>query len=320
MASPETLSPTPPEGSLHRPLYERAYRKNNHLLRASASLDHRIDTLQRTISTQRPIDIAHEINCMELAALTSLHDADQNAQGVWTDYFRLMSQYRFLEQRIAVPLVFHGGAEKYAAMHHFVDGIYGISGDILFQAIQEYDRTTSDSEHSALAGVISEQTALALLNRDEHPRHFALPSSTYDDLYRRTDIEYWRLNTEKGNEQIEHIPIQVKTRLSKLSLGSVTPKKPHGIVIDASDMANGNNFHTASLIIRELGYQRDGDDRCHLSHDEKQELETIHTAFATTVDKRYAATKERSRYEQAISPSHMKNPFAGILPLIQRTH
>ena len=92
MASPETPSPTPPEGSLHRPLYERAYRKNNQLLRASASLDHRIDTLQRTISTQRPIDIAHEINCMELAALTSLHDADQHGHGVWTDYFRLMSQ------------------------------------------------------------------------------------------------------------------------------------------------------------------------------------------------------------------------------------
>lgn len=325
MTSPEFLPTIPPEGSRHRRPYERAARHDNLLQQAGLSIDYAIDALQRAISMQQAVDITHEITQMQLTAHQALTQANTKGEGSWVDYFRLVSQNRFLEQRIAVPLVFRGGAEKYTVMHHFVDGIYGMSGEILSQALDEYYTATSSVARSELVGVIHEQTTLALLNRREHPRHFALPASTTDDLYRRTDIDYWQYAHQTTRaDQAELIPIQVKSYAPYGLTRTMAPKKPNGIVIDARDLRNHHNFRAARLIVRELGYPLYEKNSDPLSKDEQQLLTGIHANFMAIVQQKYHAVVSLHSSTTDVYDTHQssyeKNPFLGILPLIQRTN
>lgn len=176
----------------------------------------------------------------------AIDHADRSGQGSWTDYYRLVSQTAFIEQRLKAPFVFEK-PQFWKERSQLVNGLYGVSAHILHEAIREYDRPSiRQVEEEELRGVIQEQTFMALFNREQQRKRIAMPSATYADLRGKVDADVWVLADRQT--QPFYLPVQIKTTLWA-DEEYITPD--HGITIISHEYDNDRGLKISRLIAKE---------------------------------------------------------------------
>lgn len=260
-------------------VYHRAVFNNNKLAQTSILMDGQIIAAQknalRQTHTEIP-DFTEEVAMLTEYAQKTIFESDQADEGLWTDYYRLIGQTVFLEQRLKAPLVF----EKpmyWKEREQLVNGTYGMSAHMIRNAIDEYDSMSPHADKELLRGAIQEQTFIALFNREQRRNRLAVPSATYDDLCNRIDADVWSLR-DRQTEPF-YMPVQVKSS-RRYNERNVSPK--NGITIYAEEFDNNRNLKISRLIARE--YDDMMGDGTPLQRHELQKLEQAHAKLFATME------------------------------------
>jgi hypothetical protein len=269
-----SIKAAPPLCHPDRARYEAAYRNGNDILRTSLVLDEAIRHLQSRMY-HTPFDLHNRLQQLEAEVTITLQQAERRGTSSWNEFYRLMSQTTFLEQRVMMPLV----AEQVGAPDacaNLANGIYGLNTHILELELAEYTNPHTLVEREELRGAINEQTYSGLIHRPQDGLDIALPSATTDDLDNRIDVDHWHFSED--TQSFIHIPVQIKS--------SVSPRESHlrpkdGIVITAADMSNNYNFRATHLMIKE---HNEG-----LTITEVSELAAIQQQLTMIIDTKYNA-------------------------------
>jgi hypothetical protein len=214
------------------------------------------------------------------------HFNKKKASFPWPQYYALLNRDVFIEELTYAPLILGATNMPEHQLQQFADGVYGLNVHLLADALSHYDTMdTYDPNRNNLRGIINELTSVALLNRDQTPGHLALPAHYMADAYRKTDTIYYH--------RVGNIPyatnIQVKSYLqAEQTTEHLIP--PHGILIDATDMSNLDNFATSRAIVAEL-YQEPQ----HVRGMNHTFLERVHSTFIDCVHQKIIANN--ARYE-----------------------
>ncbi|MDB5186683.1 MAG: hypothetical protein JWM07_155 [Candidatus Saccharibacteria bacterium] len=230
-----------------RYVFEAASQNKNTILQASVLMDAQITDAQMRAHYDPNTDIPDfhdEIAHLTHFAQQSIEEADQTGQGTWTDYYRLVSQTAFLEQRMKAPFVF---AERrfWRERDNLVNGIYGISAQIIDDALREYDsESATPSDKEQLRGVIQEQTFLTLFNKAQQQKNLAVPSATCSDLYHKIDAEAWIFPDRQTDPM--YIPVQIKSSVQD-DEQFITPQG--GITLYAHEFNNNNRHLSISRLL-----------------------------------------------------------------------
>jgi hypothetical protein len=252
-------------------VYHRAVYSNNKLTQTSILMDGQILAAQKNALRQTYAqipDFTDEIATLTEYAQRTIAESDQADEGLWTDYYRLISQTLFLEQRLKAPLVLEK-PRNWKEREQLVNGTYGMSAHMIREAIDEYDNMSPHADKELLRGAIQEQTFIALFNREQRRNRLAVPSATYDDLCNRIDADVWSLR-DKQTEPF-YLPVQVKSSRHH-SEKHVSPK--NGITIYAEEFDNNRNLSISRLIACE--YDDMMGEGAPLSQRQLQKLETAH--------------------------------------------
>jgi hypothetical protein len=263
-----------------RYVFEVAAQDENTILQTSILIDAQIEKAQRDAFYEKPAqvpDFTDEIISMTKQAHEAIDHTDRTGEGTWTDYYRLVSQTAFLEQRLKAPFAFdQRGHWKERAQ--LVNGLYGVSASIINDALLEHDaETATPGDKEQLRGVIQEQTFLALFNKEEQRKHIAVPSATCADLYYKTDADVWILPDRQSEPYF--LPIQVKSSIQSTEQ-RVTPRG--GITIVAHEFNNHYNFKISRLIAQDYHYMMGTAPK--LTRHQQNELNNAHTQLFDTME------------------------------------
>jgi hypothetical protein len=233
MLNPEAIPLLNPTA---RYAFERACTQENAILQASLLIDGQIVDAQRKARDNGYDELPNfteELSSLAHQAYDALAYVDKRGEGTWVDYYRLVSQTAFLEQRLKVPLAFEQH-RYWKERGELANGMYGVSAQIIDNALSEHDSPSSTLTYQKhLRGMIQEQTFLALFNKDQERSQIALPSATYDDLYRKIDAEVWILQDKQA--EVYYLPVQIKS-IAEPQEKHVTPYG--GITIVANEFSN----------------------------------------------------------------------------------
>ena len=267
----------------HRRLIEIASKSNNLLLETSSLMDAQIATAQRNArhyQKGRIPDFSETIAYLTYQAEQAIEIADMKP-GVAprNDYYRLVSQTAFLEQQLQAPFAFEK-PQYWKERADLTNGLYGVSAQILSEAINEYDTSANSRIQKAeLLGVIQEQTFLALFNREQQRNRIAIPSGSCADMFNKTDVDVWVL-PDRQNEPF-HLPVQIKSSHRQRNDKS-SPKG--GITITGSDFNNEHTLHISRLIVKDDTYMTGVGDA--LSDEEEQQIQRAGRVLLLTMEHR----------------------------------
>lgn len=255
---------------------KRAEKKGNFLLADTLRFDTEIEDLQHAIATvydEEGFDFAPfdaKIAELEANIEISLKNVDAIWMAGWNDYFRLVNHQHFARQRVLAPFIF-SDHRRYKERQELVDGAYGINASILNTAVNLYDDNYhSPEQQSELLGVINEETDKALKNRAGVPSKLALSSSTIDDHFYKSDVDFWELN----KRDVSLTRFQVKS--SYPSLTTYLKNMASSVVyVYAKDFDNmptpDTTFPTSRRIIAEV--------QGTISDEDKYLLDTTHRKY-----------------------------------------
>lgn len=244
----EFASDLPQFGTPARSLFEKTYHEKDILRLEGIKLDEKIVRLEYIFRNygmgddfSQLCDLAIRETNQQLAVI------EKKPIDNWNDYFRLLSRIDTVEVTACAP-VLYSDPKLWKERLNLVDGLAGIYVERLKSVLSIYDNEIEldNQERAELTGVINEQTALALLNRDQVPSRVATPSSTLDDLKHNTDIDLLRM-TNDGDSYLQHL--QIKTSHYAHRHGQEDSKV---VYIYADSMHNyGNNFACSRSLVRE---------------------------------------------------------------------
>lgn len=277
MVNPNTVRILEPR---ERYAYHRAVFSKNQLARTSILMDGQILVAQKNKRHQACEHIPEfheEIATLTAYAQTTIAESDRTSEGLWTDYYRLISQTAFLEQRLKVPFAFEKPT-YWKERERLVNGTYGMSAHMIHEAMSEYDDISTRTIHeNQLRGVIQEQTFIALFNREQQRNRLAIPSATYDDLHKKIDVDVWSLPDRHTKPLC--LPVQVKSWQHN-NEKCVTPK--NGIAIYADEFNNTRNLAVSRLIADEYSYMiGEGEP---LTPQQIQQLDNAHARLFATME------------------------------------
>lgn len=264
-----------------RYVFDRAVDSNNTILQASLLMDGQIVDAQNNARYQACSEIPNftdEITDLTSQAHYALAESDRRGRESWTDYYRLIGQTAFLEQRLKAPLVFEKPT-YWKERQQLVNGIYGVSAHLIRETLDEFDHAHAHpDEQVQLWGVLQEQTFPALFNRPEQRNRIALPSATLADLHRKIDVEVWTMHDKQAEPF--YLPVQIKSSLHSEDEEYVTPM--NGITIVAHEFKNSHNLAVSRLIAREHDYMSGAGEP--LTERQEKLLDSARTKLIDTIE------------------------------------
>lgn len=227
----------------------------------------------------------------EIAQLYHLLDrsletfTQKNGRFSWRQYYDLLSRAAFLQELAYAPVYLSNDSDQHKEIRQFTDGVYGLNVHLLADALSYYDDPNAKhSDREQLRGILHEQTAAALLNRPQYPRHLALPASHVADTQHKTDVVYYHRSRHRSCAT----NIQVKSNPSPTRVTRQTPA--NGILITSADM-NNTDLETSRAIVAELYAE---------SPRSSRKLRVAQTKFIATVGGKIATKDARYAPYQSI--------------------
>jgi hypothetical protein len=276
MLNPEAIPLLNPTA---RYAFELASTQDNTILQVSLLIDGQIVDAQRKARDsgyEELPDFTNELSSLTDQAYDALAHVDKRGEGTWVDYYRLVSQTAFLEQRLKVPLAFEQH-RYWKEREELVNGMYGVSAHIIHEALCEHDSPTATLKNKKqLRGVIQEQTFIALFNKDQQRNHIALPSAAYEDLYHKIDAEVWVLQDKQS--EAYYLPVQIKS-IAQSHEQHVTPYG--GITIIANEFSN-QYLGISRLIAQEYNHMIGSDEP--LTATQQAHLKMAHERLFATME------------------------------------
>lgn len=202
----------------YRPYNDNSYRADSWITRkigtnsirlATARIDDDIRHLHTSFPVSSPNALFRQDNSelrMTLERSSLLLTGSITGDETWNDYFRLASKYDFAVESAAADAAFSAPGE-HALREELVDGTAGKSVARIEELLWLYDSETDVESKVGIAGAITEQLALTLVNYRQYSTVLATPSTIEDDLHNKTDMYIYHM-TESGGYKAS---VQVKT-------------------------------------------------------------------------------------------------------------
>ena len=244
---------TPRSFDRSRSLYERSVKDANLCRVFSIELDTSIENLRAMVLDDQ-IDLLEAGTLIETQGVSYVQAAMKQAAGsAFTDYNRVLSTANFARERLIAPLLFSVGSEQLSsARRQVADGTEGISVDLIASYLPMLDELRQRGYHDQaqqVRGIIQENTVTALLNSDQTSTRLAVPASTYDDLFERTDVYFYRYS-DRQRAGYRH---QVSVKSTRVQKAEQLAEYPDDIVIAAEEIGNLNLSVSRLLVKRNEG-------------------------------------------------------------------
>ncbi|MBM3210203.1 hypothetical protein FJZ39_02590 [Candidatus Saccharibacteria bacterium] len=255
--------PVPSYGSKSRELYEFLHNEGRFEgLKTSLQIDTAIDQLRERLMAPLYLkdeleaandlpEIHSEITAMGDNIRQHVADLAYDPRENWQSAFAPQIRAAYFEPLVTAPYTIskldHMPTKNYH-MRQMRDHLYGVSGELLQVALEEFDAPNYSAEDRAgILGVINELTAASLLNRYPNSERVTLPAPTIADAEEGTDLVFYAY--------VKRTCYTKNLQIKSSSFGSMrhASRFPDVQVIHMNDTHDINsNLHIARLIVQEL--------------------------------------------------------------------